>query len=300
MMAQLSSFKQTSKLFTVALIGASVTDLEIFTRIFGITRYRQRRYELLVVNDQGSSAELAKAKDADIHVVNLQNQNAVLCWQRIAATIPAEQRKPVLKISKATPSSEAGAEFTISWPINPAKMLQVLDNYTIRHLHYYPEFAIGSEVEPSSAVLKNIKAISVAKLAQLDSTKTNKAIRVLIADDSLAVRRQLKMEFDMMDATLNSVENGEAAVKAAETEKYDVIFLDVVMPGIDGYAACKSIRRTKLNRNTPVVMLTSRSSNFDKLKGILAGCDTYLTKPINHSEFTEVTQKHLNKSMENN
>jgi len=68
------------------------------------------------------------------------------------------------------------------------------------------------------------------------------------------------------------------------------------MPGMDGYAACKSIKRTSLNKNTPVVMLTSKSSSFDKFKGMLAGCDTYLTKPINHNEFKQVTEKHLNKS----
>jgi twitching motility two-component system response regulator PilG len=108
------------------------------------------------------------------------------------------------------------------------------------------------------------------------------------------VRRQLKMEFDALNAKLNLVEDGESAVQAAENEQFDVIFLDVVMPGIDGYAACKSIKRSKLNKNTPVVLLTSRSSKFDKLKGMLAGCDTYLTKPINHNEFKAVTEKHIN------
>ena len=101
-----------------------------------------------------------------------------------------------------------------------------------------------------------------------------------------------------MDAHLDSVADGDAAVKATEQEKYDVIFLDVVMPGLDGYSVCKNIRRSALNKTTPVIMLTSRSSKFDKLKGILAGCDTYLTKPINHNEFKEITQKHLVKSME--
>jgi twitching motility two-component system response regulator PilG len=133
---------------------------------------------------------------------------------------------------------------------------------------------------------------------QQQSSAENR-LKVLVADDSLAVRRQLKMEFDVMSANLNLVEDGESAVKAAETEHYDVIFLDVVMPGIDGYAACKSIKRSKLNKNTPVIMLTSRSSKFDKLKGILAGCDTYLTKPINHNEFKAITEKHLTKKLEN-
>ena len=293
MVAQLSSAKQPGKLFQVAVVGAGASDLEIFSRIFAITRYRPRSYQLKVVSENSSLSELSSAANADIFVVNLHNSHAVHCWHRLSALIAADRRKPVLKISKVTPSTENGSEFTISWPINPAKLLQSLDNYTIRHLHFYPEFEIGSDVEPSSASVKNFKAINLTSLMQKNPQQENR-LKILVADDSLAVRRQLKMEFDALNANLNLVEDGESAVKAAENEQYDVIFLDVVMPGIDGYAACKSIKRSKLNKNTPVVMLTSRSSKFDKLKGMLAGCDTYLTKPINHNEFKAITEKHIN------
>jgi len=294
MAAQLSSIKQTGKIFQVAIVGAGANDLEIFSRIFGITRYRPRSYHLKVVSENSSIGELSSAASADIYVVNLHNTHAVHCWHRLSALIPIERRKPVLKISKVIPSSENGSEFTIAWPINPAKLLQTLDNYTIRHLHFYPEFEIGSETEPSTTTIKNLKAISLTAHAQQELHHEN-PLRVLVADDSLAVRRQLKMEFDVLDAQVSLVEDGEAAVKAAEQQTFDVIFMDVVMPGMDGYSACKHIRRTKLNKQTPVVMLTSRSSKFDKLKGVLAGCDTYLTKPVNHNEFTAVTQKHISK-----
>lgn len=293
MAAQLSSAKQPGKLFQVAVVGAGASDLEIFSRIFAITRYRPRSYHLKVVSENSSLGELGGAANADIFVVNLHNSHAVHCWHRLSALIATDRRKPVLKISKVTPSTENGSEFTISWPINPAKLLQSLDNYTIRHLHYYPEFEIGSDVEPSVASVKNFKAINLTSLMQQNPRQENR-LKILVADDSLAVRRQLKMEFDTLNAKLNLVEDGESAVRAAESEQYDVIFLDVVMPGIDGYAACKSIKRSKFNKNTPVVMLTSRSSKFDKLKGILAGCDTYLTKPINHNEFKAITEKHIN------
>ena len=293
MVAQLSSAKQPGKLFQVAVVGAGANDLEIFSRIFAITRYRPRSYQLKVVSENSSLADLGSAANADIFVVNLHSSHAVHCWHRLSALIAEDRRKPVLKISKVTPATETGSEFTISWPINPAKLLQSLDSYTIRHLHYYPEFEIGSEVEPSLASVKNFKAINLTSHMQ-QNAHPEERLRILVADDSLAVRRQLKMEFDALNAKLNLVEDGESAVQAAENEQFDVIFLDVVMPGIDGYAACKSIKRSKLNKNTPVVLLTSRSSKFDKLKGMLAGCDTYLTKPINHNEFKAVTEKHIN------
>jgi two-component system, cell cycle response regulator len=293
--AQVSSAKQVGKLFDVAVIGADESDLEIFERIFGITRYRARQYRLKSARESNSSPELEAIAKADIFIVNMHNPNAIRCWHKVATFITAERRRPVLKMSKVMPSSQAGSEFTISWPINPAKVLQSLDNYTIRHLHYYPEFEIGSEQELTLDTLRNIKAINLSTLVQQGGAQEQQ-VRVLIADDSLTVRRQLKMEFDLMSAQLKAVADGEAAVKAAEQEKFDVIFLDVVMPGMDGYAACKSIKRTSLNKNTPVVMLTSKSSSFDKFKGMLAGCDTYLTKPINHNEFKQVTEKHLNKT----
>lgn len=294
-MAQVSSTKQPGKLFEVAVIGAGESDLEIFERIFGITRYRARQYHLKVASEKSSTTELESIASADIFVVNMHNPDAIRCWHKVSSSIPAERRRPVLKISKVMPTSQAGSEFTISWPINPAKVLQSLDNYTIRHLHYYPEFEIGSERELTSDTVKNIKAINLSSQVQ-HAGSPEQQVRVLIADDSLTVRRQLKMEFDMMSAQLRAVADGESAVQAAEQEKFDVIFLDVVMPGMDGYAACKSIKRTSLNKNTPVVMLTSKSSSFDKFKGMLAGCDTYLTKPINHNEFKQVTEKHLNKT----
>jgi two-component system, cell cycle response regulator len=292
MSAQVSTAKQPGKLFQVAVVGASANDLEILSRIFAITRYRSRSYHLKVVSENSSLGDLSSAANADIYVVNLHSTHAVHCWHRLSTLIDAERRRPVLKISKVTPSTESGSEFTISWPINPSKLLQSLDNYTIRHLHYYPEFEIGSETVPCVATVKNFKAINLT--SHMQSAQRETPLKVLVADDSLAVRRQLQMGFDALNAQINLVEDGESAVRAAETEHYDVIFLDVVMPGIDGYAACKSIKRSKLNKNTPVIMLTSRSSKFDKLKGVLAGCDTYLTKPINHNEFKEVTEKHLN------
>lgn len=297
MTAQASPIKHPSKAFKVAVIGANDGDTEILQRVFGITRYRPRSYTLLTVNDLASKAQWAQARSADIFIVNIQNSRAVVCWHKFTHALQADHRKPVLQLGKRTPPNENASEFIIPWPINPARLLQTLDNYTIRYLDYYPEFQIGSEDEPSSSAVHNIKAIATSA-PKTTAVSTGQAVKVLVADDSLAVRRQLKIEFDSMNAHLDAVSDGEAAVRAAENEQYDVIFLDVVMPGMDGYTACKNIRRSKLNKGTPVIMLTSRSSKFDKLKGILAGCDTYLTKPVNHNEFKEVTQKHLSKNME--
>jgi twitching motility two-component system response regulator PilG len=65
------------------------------------------------------------------------------------------------------------------------------------------------------------------------------------------------------------------------------------LPGADGYQICRAIRKNPATKKTPVVMLTSKSSSFDKIRGSMAGCDTYLTKPVDNATFQEVVKKYL-------
>ena len=89
-------------------------------------------------------------------------------------------------------------------------------------------------------------------------------------------------------------ETGEEAIGLSGTQEYTCVFLDVVLPGIDGYQVCKLIKSNKQAiKKTAVVMLTSRSSPFDKLRGSLAGCDEYLTKPLDEDRLLEVIAKFL-------
>jgi two-component system cell cycle response regulator len=120
----------------------------------------------------------------------------------------------------------------------------------------------------------------------------------MVVDDSLAVRRQMQIEFEMLNARVDLFDNAEAAMLAIRRERYGIIFLDVVMPGMDGYTACKNIKRSTMNQHTPVVMFTSRSSSFDKIKGTLAGCSAYLVKPINHNDFEAIYRKHTKSPLE--
>lgn len=292
MSAQQTAAQASHRSFSVALIGAEQSDQVTLNRIFGITRYRTRRYNLIPLDTGRSDADtITKVRGADIHIINIHNPGAMVLWSRIAASIPAEQRRPVIRIARESSNSNKN-DLTLTWPINPAKVLQILDSYTIAHLDFIPEMEIGSESALAGQALEKVAYINQHRKKPAAG---GKKIRALVADDSLPVRRQLQIEFNLLGSDLHLVEDGEAALQAAQQHSYDIIFLDVIMPGMDGYGVCKNIRRTPKNRNTPVVLLTSKSSSFDKLKGKLAGCDTYLTKPINHNEFTDITRKHLNR-----
>lgn len=289
MAAQHHSRNNQQRDFAVAVIGVEQKELTGLERVFSITRYRSRCYSLISIDTQMAFESIVQsASKADILVVNVNNPKAIILWSRLAAALHIDHKQPVIRISRAKPSEDK-KDLTITYPVNPAKTLNLLDNYTIKYLDFIPELKIGNESDMDSPCLQNIESICARKPV----SKSSARVRVLVADDSLAVRRQLQMEFSMIGSDLDAVENGDAAIRAAEKSLYDIIFLDVVMPGADGYTVCKQIRKSAQNRNTPVVLLTSKSSKFDKLKGMLAGCDTYLTKPINHNEFTEVTRKHL-------
>ena len=82
--------------------------------------------------------------------------------------------------------------------------------------------------------------------------------------------------------------SGEQAMSMIEQRKYDVIFLDVILPGKDGYEVCRYIRRHPTHKKVPVIMLTSNSTPADRVKGKMAGCDTYLVKPVRQSMLAEV------------
>lgn len=117
---------------------------------------------------------------------------------------------------------------------------------------------------------------------------------VLVVDDNATVRAFMQAKLAPYGFEVDFAETGEEAVGLSGTQEYTCVFLDVVLPGIDGYQVCKLIKSNKQAiKKTAVVMLTSRSSPFDKLRGSLAGCDEYLTKPLDEDRLLEVIAKFL-------
>lgn len=117
---------------------------------------------------------------------------------------------------------------------------------------------------------------------------------VLVVDDNATVRAFMQAKLAPFQFDVDFAETGEEAIGLSGTHDYTCVFLDVVLPGIDGYQVCKLIKNNKQAiKKTSVVMLTSRSSPFDKLRGSLAGCDEYLTKPLDEDRLLEVIAKFL-------
>jgi len=116
---------------------------------------------------------------------------------------------------------------------------------------------------------------------------------VLVVDDNQTVREFMKSKLAAFNFNVDYAENGEQAVGFTGQKYYTCIFLDVVMPGIDGYQVCKLIKSNKTAQKTAVVMLTSKDSPFDKIRGSMSGCDAYLTKPVDEEKLLETIVKFL-------
>ena len=92
---------------------------------------------------------------------------------------------------------------------------------------------------------------------------------------------------------LDFTESGEAAITMTRVKRYDIIFLDIMLPGIDGYRVCKAIKADKRTKHMRVVMLTSKDGAIDKVRGIMAGTNVYLTKPLERHELIQAIDKCL-------
>lgn len=129
---------------------------------------------------------------------------------------------------------------------------------------------------------------------EVESRQGNYVGRALIVDDSPSVRTQMKMFLGKNRFECYIAENSEEALRAVKQIDFDIIFLDVIMPGADGYQACKAIK-SLLGPRVPVILLTSKNSPVDKIHGIMSGCDKYLTKPVRSSELYNLLKSYFPK-----
>ena len=105
--------------------------------------------------------------------------------------------------------------------------------------------------------------------------------KILIADDEQKIREVLREYAEYEGHTVEEAADGMEAVEKAKNEDFDIIILDIMMPKLDGFSACKEIRKTK---STPVLMLSARGEEYDKLFGFEIGADDYVVKPFSPKE----------------
>ena len=133
---------------------------------------------------------------------------------------------------------------------------------------------------------------------QLDTAEDNNDIadskkpRVLVVDDSATIRRSAESMLTREGCEVFTAENGFEALSKITRHRPDLIFVDIMMPRLDGYQTCAIIKNNAEFRNTPVVMLTSKDGLFDMARGRVVGSDQYLTKPFTREELLGAVRQH--------
>ncbi len=108
--------------------------------------------------------------------------------------------------------------------------------------------------------------------------------KILCVEDDPVSQQILRETLSSLGCEVFLAKSGEEALELITQEKIDLVFLDIVMPGMDGFEVCKTIKQVERTRNIPVVMITSLISKEDRIKGIEAGAEEFLTKPFDRTE----------------
>ncbi len=118
-------------------------------------------------------------------------------------------------------------------------------------------------------------------------------LKVLIVDDSKTILRTAEALLSEYDCWVTTAADGFEALPIIAAFKPDVIFVDIMMPRLDGYQTCALIKANRNYRDIPVIMLSSRDGLFDLARGRLAGSDKYLTKPFTRQDLLAAIRTHV-------
>jgi twitching motility two-component system response regulator PilG len=118
-------------------------------------------------------------------------------------------------------------------------------------------------------------------------------IKVLVIDDSNTIRKSAELFLRQAGYDVILAEDGFDALAKISDYRPNVIFVDIMMPRLDGYQTCALIKQNPTLRSTPVIMLSSKDGVFDRARGRLAGSDQYLTKPFTKEGLLEAITLHV-------
>lgn len=125
------------------------------------------------------------------------------------------------------------------------------------------------------------------------------SVKVMVIDDSNTIRRSAEIFLKASGCQVILAEDGFDALAKISNEHPDVIFVDIMMPRLDGYQTCSLIKRNARYKNTPVIMLSSKDGLFDRARGRMVGSDQYLTKPFTQETLLEAVQAYASQGKVN-
>jgi len=285
--------------YSVEVIGFTDTEQTVLASVFGLSSRRVPKFLRHNKADSPPDIFLVDANDAaavkqldyrnssgHIPVILVGDSNCGTDWPVLARPIRWMKLFQAFDAAIAAPPVGIPAK-----PAQPdvAKMPTPAATPVIEPANVQTTTRAGS-VAPEVPVTKPVPMGGQPGARQVKSALAD---AVLVVDDNATVREFMKNKLAAFNFNVDFAENGEQAIGFTGQKHYTCIFLDVVMPGIDGYQVCKLIKSNRTAQKTAVVMLTSKDSPFDKIRGSMSGCDAYLTKPVDEEKLLETIVKFL-------
>ncbi len=118
-------------------------------------------------------------------------------------------------------------------------------------------------------------------------------LKIMVIDDSKTIRRTAETLLKKEGCDVVTANDGFEALAKISDHQPNLIFVDIMMPRLDGYQTCALIKNNRVFKSTPVIMLSSKDGLFDKARGRIVGSEQYLTKPFTRDELLEAIHKHL-------
>jgi len=122
-------------------------------------------------------------------------------------------------------------------------------------------------------------------------------LKIMVIDDSKTIRRTAESLLKRAGCEVVTATDGFEALAVIADTRPDLIFVDIMMPRLDGYQTCALIKNNSEFKNTPVIMLSSKDGLFDRARGRVVGSEQYLTKPFTREELLSAIRKHTSKSV---
>jgi two-component system cell cycle response regulator len=270
-----------------------------FIALLGLTDAETKLIKnvLAVAGSRGLKYAVADGKDAlqraSIVVADASNSREVTRWTAFRAT--HEDVSGIMLVDDDVPEG-CPADTVLKKPIKAITFMTALGQIDIKRRPVVGQRLQQTFQGGGEAAVKQATAAPTGGSAVQNPLEQYKGAwtgRILVVDDSATIRKQLSLVLEHFGLQVTTADNGELALHLIATQDFEAVLLDVVLPGADGYQICKTIRRNKAKAKLPVIMLTSRSSPFDRVRGSIAGCDSYMTKPTNIKQVAGVLAKYF-------
>ena len=267
----------------IHFIGLDTRERAIFDRVITFNKTHGLKAH---TSDQCEDADLIVLSDTEIQQAEQYKKHKtllVISHDGSQQSGDFQLKRPLLITKVMNSLGEALEHLKTNKAMNESDSIELEVELETIHIENHSEDEISANV-----IGKSEKSLTEAcHVADGQDNCEETALHALVIDDSASIRKQLELELRDAGITSDFAESGEMALEKIKDQQFDLVFLDIIMPGIDGYETCKAMRSIAEYKKTPIIMLSGKTSPLDEVQGVIAGATTYLTKPVKSDKLQE-------------